>query len=269
MTQVNSNIVKQISTFFRTFGKLYYCEMNLFYVENININSIVVLEPDESKHAVRVLRISKGDKVKITDGKGNLFEADVVNDNYKIGCELQIIRQLKNTIDNYYSHIAVSPTKNLDRIEWMVEKATEMGVHEITPIICERTEKVNIKTERLEKICLSAMKQSGRAWLPKINEPVKLIDFINSYNLPQSMKGEKIIAHCDHLYADEFIQNINSVINKNSASLVLIGPEGDFTKQEVEAALQKNFIPVSLGVNRLRTETAALYACAVIYNLNS
>ncbi|MBN8702582.1 MAG: 16S rRNA (uracil(1498)-N(3))-methyltransferase [Bacteroidetes bacterium] len=238
--------------------------MNVFYVEKIVPYQPLILSPEESKHLIRVLRKAKGDIVQVTNGRSEMYEAVINNDNYKTGCELLLTAKLENTKETYYSHIAISPTKNLDRLEWFVEKATELGVHQITPLICARTEKGNVKKDRLEKIALAAMKQSGRAWLPIISEAVEFDTFINTVQ----QEDQKFVAYCEHLYEKKSPPHLSNQLKRGSRYTVLIGPEGDFTKEEVQQALQKGFENVSLGGNRLRTETAALYACSCVYTCN-
>ena len=226
--------------------------MQLFYLENPE--NEIILSSEESKHATRVLRKKKGDVLDFTDGKGNLYKAEItLADSRK--CRLQIVSSdQKEKQHNYHLHIAIAPTKNMDRFEWFLEKATEIGIDEITPIICSRSERKVIKTERGNRILLSAMKQSLKYHLPKLNEAINLNDFIK-----QDFEGAKYIAHCEDGEKKEL-----KTRNKTEKSLILIGPEGDFSQKEIELALQNQFKAVSLGTSRLRTETAGIVAVHTI-----
>ncbi|OFX34022.1 MAG: 16S rRNA (uracil(1498)-N(3))-methyltransferase [Bacteroidetes bacterium GWA2_32_17] len=231
--------------------------MHLFYNSVISDN-IINLNEEESKHCIRVLRLKSNDIVWVTDGNGKMYKTSIIDDN-KNKCVLNIIE----TIDNYNQrkyklHLAISPLQNSERLEWFVEKATESGIDEITPILCEHSERKNINVERLKKVAVSAMKQSLKAYLPKINPLVKYNDFIkNDFN------GLKGIAYC----TDER-QHITDWYKKNSDCLILIGPEGDFSQKEIDFALQYKYTVISLGNSRLRTETAAITACMVFNFLN-
>ena len=224
--------------------------MNIFYSPDIT-GDYHLLSEQESKHLSKVLRLKAGDAIRMVDGKGNLYEG-VISKITSHGCQVKIMKKLSDYGKRgYYLHIAVAPTKNIDRIEWFVEKATEIGVDEITPILCEHSERKVIKAERIERIMISAMKQSGSAWLPKFNE---IISFQELVSLPFS--GEKFIAHCYEQEKTPLMEATTS--NKN---LIIIGPEGDFSEKELQYAIEYDFKPVSLGASRLRTETAALVAC--------
>jgi len=223
--------------------------MRLFYDPNINSNdSTHQLSEEESKHIIRVLRMSIGESIGILNGKGSLFECQITEDNPK-RCLLSIKKETKEDKPDYDIHIAVGPTKQMDRLEWFIEKATEIGITEITLIECQNSERSKIKTDRLVKKAVSAMKQSHRLFLPKINELTPVLDFINNH-------PNGLIAHC---YEDERSPLADEF--KPKACPILIGPEGDFTKKEIESALQSGYKTITLGENRLRTETAALYAC--------
>ena len=230
--------------------------MHVFYQTNLNQNKILLSE-DESKHCVRVLRLKNGDEVDLADGKGTHAKAIVVDDHPK-KCILQITNSIKLTQAessgrNYYLHLVVAPTKNFDRVEWFIEKATEAGIDEISFIETENSERAKVNLERCEKIAVSAMKQSKQWYLPKINSLKKITDI-----LKQNIPGVKFIAWCE---TDETAL-INQKIKQLAPShiTILIGPEGDFTATEVNLAIQHDFIPVSLGKTILRSETAALYA---------
>lgn len=233
--------------------------MQVFYAPNCQLG-FFPLQEEESKHVVRVLRMQKGDPVFVIDGKGKLFEGIIFEPHLK-HCILQLTKVTDNFEQrNYRLHIAISPLKSVDRFEWFVEKAIEIGIDEITPLQCSRTEKKNVNTERLNRIAESAMKQSLKAFHPVINEMKSFEKFI----LAQSSDLKKGIAYCD----DGKKEFIGSVFKKNEQALILIGPEGDFTPTEVELALKNNFIGLSLGDSRLRTETAGIVACHSISFIN-
>jgi 16S rRNA (uracil1498-N3)-methyltransferase len=226
--------------------------MQLFYIEHPE--NEIILSAEESKHATKVLRKKEDDILNFTDGKGCFYKAEItVADSRK--CRLQIVSsEQKEKQHNYYLHIAIAPTKNMDRFEWFLEKATEIGIDEITPIICEHSERKIIKKERCNRILLSAMKQSLKFYLPKLNEAITLKDF-----LKQDFEGNKYIAHCEEGNKTEL-----RVENIEPRTLILIGPEGDFSTSEIEIALQNQFKAVSLGTSRLRTETAGIVAVHTI-----
>lgn len=223
--------------------------MRLFYDPNIKPSDLTyTLSEDESKHVIRVLRMKLGDQIGILDGKGSSFTCEIVDDTPK-RCGLKIVNvQTEKQVD-YDIHIAVGPTKQMERIEWFIEKATEIGITEITLVECTNAERAKIKTDRLEKKAISAMKQSHRKFLPKINSLTKVSDFI--INNPNGL-----IAHC----YDEERSEVNSVF-KTTKCPILIGPEGDFTIEEIELAKKHGYKTITLGTNRLRTETAALFTC--------
>jgi len=226
--------------------------MQLFYLENPEKD--IILSTEESKHATKVLRKKEGDILNFTDGKGRFYKAEItVADTRK--CRLEIVSsEQKEKQHNYHLHIAIAPTKNMDRYEWFLEKATEIGIDEITPIICSRSERKVIKTERGNRILISAMKQSLKYHLPKLNEAISLNDF-----LKQDIEGAKYIAHCEDGEKKEL-----KAVNKTEKYLMLIGPEGDFSQKEIYLALQNQFKAVSLGTSRLRTETAGIVAVHTI-----
>jgi 16S rRNA (uracil1498-N3)-methyltransferase len=234
--------------------------MQLFYTPDIDPSlPQYFLSEEESKHAVRVLRLVVGDEVTLIDGKGGLYKAEIRDAHPK-----RTILQINSVTTgfnkrNHYLHIAIAPTKNLDRVEWFLEKATEIGIDEITLIICQRSERKEAKAERLDKIITSAIKQSIKAYHPVLNAPVALSQF-----LKHPFNGQKFIAHCDEGEKISLAQSIE----KQSRYLILIGPEGDFTPAEVDAALQNGYKAITLGESRLRTETAALEACFEVNFLN-
>lgn len=234
--------------------------MQLFYNSEItNETQQIIFDKTESRHIIRVLRKITGDILQITNGKGFLFSAEIIVANDK-KCIASIIETIeKPKFWNYYLHIAIAPTKNNDRLEWFLEKATEIGIDEITPIICQNSERKTVKLERLDKIVQSAMKQSLKCTLPKLNEPIKFNSFIN-----KSFDGELFIAHCEN-GEKELLKNSTQPLNKIT---ILIGPEGDFSSEEIKRAIANKFIAITLGESRLRTETAALVATQNISFIN-
>ena len=226
--------------------------MQLFYTNSTKNH--FTISSEESKHAIKVLRKKEGDLLNFTDGKGSFFIAEIlIADSKKT--KVQVIkREKKDKQHKYYLHIAIAPTKNMDRFEWFLEKSAEIGIDEITPIICSRSERKIIKIERCNRILLSAMKQSLKFHKTKLNEAISLKEC-----LKQDFEGNKYIAHCDD---SEKIELKNERTKKRT--LILIGPEGDFSPNEIEIALQNQFKAVSLGNSRLRTETAGIVAVTTI-----
>jgi len=222
--------------------------MQLFY-DNTIIKGTTshTLNEEESKHACKVMRLKEGDSIKLLNGKGIEFTAKIINAHPK-HCEVCIIEEIIEEISNKEIHIAIAPTKMMDRLEWFLEKATEIGITEISLIHCDNSERKIIKEERLEKILISAMKQSKRLFLPKLNSLIPFKTFISKY-------PNGLIAHCEER---EKATITNSFKFKNSP--ILIGPEGDFSSDEIQVAFNANYKPITLGRNRLRTETAALFA---------
>lgn len=231
--------------------------MQLFYHPDIEPLSVLVTFPkEESRHLIRVLRKKRGDQIHITDGKGNLYWAEIIDDNDK-KCEVQVLKSdRKPDSKEYRLHVAIAPTKSNDRFEWFLEKATEIGIDEISPIICEHSERKKINLERCEKVLLTAMKQSLKLSLPKINPLQRFNDLIQD-----SSEDAKIIAHC----ADEDKQSLQELITDQSNILVLIGPEGDFSPHEIQEAADAGFKSLDLGKSRLRTETAGIVVCSNTY----
>ncbi|MHB1146649.1 MAG: 16S rRNA (uracil(1498)-N(3))-methyltransferase [Lutibacter sp.] len=226
--------------------------MQLFHNPELTTNTKQFsFDKIESKHIVRVLRKKEGDKIFITNGFGQLFTSEILLANDK-KCLVRIINlETQKNDRNYYLHIAIAPTKLNDRFEWFLEKATEIGIDEITPIICEHSERKELKTERMEKIILSAAKQSLKFHFPKLNEPVTFNAFMQS-----NFSGQLFIAHCEETSK----KSLKSEMKPALKTTILIGPEGDFSTKEIQQSLDNNFIPVSLGKSRLRTETAGLVA---------
>ena len=233
--------------------------MQLFYNSELNASTETFnFSKDESRHIVKVLRKATGDLLKITNGKGWIFEAEVVIPNHN-KCVVSILNSTFDPPKDYSVHLVVAPTKMNDRYEWFIEKATEIGVTKITPIICQNSERKLIKTERFEKILQSAMKQSLHSYLPILEPSIRVTDFIK---IPQ--KGSTFIAHC----ADGEKSYFKNQLKAGESITILIGPEGDFSPQEIESALKHDYIPVSLGAARLRTETAGIVACHTIQLCN-
>ena len=225
--------------------------MQLFYNSELDTSiKTFNFSKDESHHIVKVLRKSTGDLLMITNGKGWIFEAEVIIPNHN-KCVVSILKSTFETPRPYTIHLAVAPTKMNDRYEWFIEKATEIGVDIITPIICQNSERKIIKTERFEKILQSAMKQSLHCYLPSLAPAIRFSEFIK---MPQ--EGATFIAHCEDGEKLKFKDQIEA---KKSIT-ILIGPEGDFSPNEIELALKHQYIPVSLGASRLRTETAGIVA---------
>jgi 16S rRNA (uracil1498-N3)-methyltransferase len=232
--------------------------MYLFYTPGIAGNTFTLSE-EESRHCVNVLRLRSGDIIHLTDGKGNLFETSITDPHPK-RCTVKVISVLKNYEKREVNlHIAIAPTKNIARIEWFLEKATEIGIDEITPLMCEHSERAQIRLPRLEKVLVAAMKQSLKAYLPILHEPAK---FNNFCTLP--FEGQKFIASCE----PEVKIHLHSIYRKGANALILIGPEGDFSPDEIVNAKKSGFIPISLGKSRLRTETAGIVACHAVNMLN-
>ncbi len=233
--------------------------MHIFYTPDI-ASDIYTLNEEESKHCSKVLRLSIGSVVFLIDGVGGFYEAEI-NAITKKNVALKVLNKQSNYGKrNHYLHIAIAPTKNIDRLEWFLEKATEIGIDEITPIICDRSERKIIKLDRLEKVITSAVKQSQTAYHPKLNAAISFANLMQ-----QKQPHQKMIAHCMDGLAK---QTINNLVQSQQSYLILIGPEGDFTPTELNIALQNDYKPVTLGNTRLRTETAALAACFEINYIN-
>ena len=233
--------------------------MHLFYSPEIStLKPEFAFSKEESKHIVKVLRKKVGDSLNITNGKGELFTAEVIIADIK-NCVVNIVSFTTQKPPSYNLHLAVAPTKMNDRYEWFLEKATEIGVTSITPIICDHSERKVIKTERFEKILQSAMKQSLSCYLPKLNDAISFKDYIK-----QDFTGDLFIAHCEE--TDR--KSLKSELKTKQDITILIGPEGDFSTKEIELAISNKFQPVTLGETRLRTETAAVVACHSVAFIN-
>jgi len=233
--------------------------MQLFYNPNIDeTTETFSFDKEESKHIIKVLRKKDTDILFVTNGAGYLFETEITlaSDSK---CTVKVISFEKKPASKFHLHLAVAPTKMNDRYEWFLEKATEIGISEITPIICDRSERKVINNERFDKIILTAMKQSNELYLPKLNEAITFKEFLKREN-----EGLLLIAHCEE--TDK--KTLKSVLAANQSVTLLIGPEGDFSEKEIDLAIEKQFIPVSLGNTRLRTETAAIVDCHSVVFFN-
>ncbi len=232
--------------------------MHIFYTPNLSGKSFV-LDETESKHCVRVLRLAEGDEIVLVDGRGGWFVARIADANPKRCAVAVVDEKLSYGLRNFSIQVAIAPTKNIDRIEWFLEKATEIGITRVTPLLCHHSERKEIKADRLEKVMVSAMKQSLKAYLPQLDEMTKFATLVK-----QPFNGQKFIAHCEEQHR-ELLKN---VVRPGENYLILIGPEGDFSPEEIQLALDNGFLPVSLGKSRLRTETAGLVACHTFNLLN-
>ncbi len=230
--------------------------MQLFYIPGVKGDTAVMNET-ESRHCIRVLRMGKGEKIHFVDGAGGFYEGIIASDDPK-KCMVKVTdRQQEYEKRNYELHIAIAPVKNNDRFEWFLEKATEIGIDTITPVICQRSERRKIREDRMEAILVSAMKQSVKAWKPVLQDIVPMEDFLKK----DFGNAECFIAHC--IDGDEREELIRAECS-GKRFLIVIGPEGDFTPGEVESAVSRGFRPVSLGRSRLRTETAGVVAAQIV-----
>ena len=233
--------------------------MQIFYAPGIN-GETWTLDEKESKHCIRVLRMRRDTPVRLIDGMGNMYEGVIAVPDPK-QCTISVNRVIRDFEKrNYRLHIAISPLKNPERFEWFIEKSVEIGIDEITPLICKNTEKPGIRTDRINNIIISAMKQSIKAGITVLNKAEDFNDFIG-----RSFPSQKMIAHCTP-GTDK--NSIAGIYKKGKDALILIGPEGDFSEEEIRSALGNSYIPVHLGNSRLRTETAGIAACHSIYFLN-
>lgn len=228
--------------------------MHIFYTPDFS-GRYYTLNEDESKHCVRVLRLAENDEIILVDGNGGYHEAQIREAHPK-HCSVEVVK----TISEYgkkpfHLHMAIAPTKNIDRFEWFLEKATEIGIHEVTPLLCSNSERKIVKDDRLEKIMVSAMKQSIKAYLPKLNPMTSFNNFIQ-----ESRNANKFIAHCE----DQEKAHLKNLVLPTQNTIVLIGPEGDFSTEEIRKAMQNGYQPVSLGESRLRTETAGVVAVHIV-----
>ena len=235
--------------------------MNLFYTTDIQ-GDLAYLPEEEARHCVQVLRRKLGDTLHFVDGKGGFYEGEIIEAGKKNCCLRIQKQQMEYNKKAFRLHIAIAPTKNIARLEWFLEKATEIGIHEITPLICQRSERRRLRIDRLEKILLSAMKQSLKAYLPKLNDLTNFKDFMEG-NFEETT--QTFMAHCDYEENSALHQNYQ----KGKDVIILIGPEGDFSTEEVAFAQAKGFEGILLGKDRLRTETAGMVACHTINFLNA
>lgn len=234
--------------------------MQLFYAPEISLPRYTLSE-EESKHCVKVLRMRCGDELHITDGRGTMYRCKVVDDNAK-HCTVEVVESIPEyEKPEYRLTMAVAPTKNIDRFEWFLEKATEVGVSEVYAIECDHSERRQIKREREEKVITSAVKQSLKTYHPTLHDmtPVRQL-------MEMPFEGEKYIAHCNSTLGER--EYLGSLVKKSENTLILIGPEGDFSEEEITFALQNGFKPITLGRERLRTETAAVVAAVVVATMN-
>jgi len=229
-----------------------------FYIGNYPLSEEIVLDEDTSCHIVQVLRMKKGEKINLTDGKGNLLTCSIT-DIHKKHCRVKVQGTRHKEQESRKVSIAISLLKNPSRFEWFLEKATEIGVNEIVPLICERTEKEKFRHERLQTILVSAMLQSQQCWLPVLHEPIAYELLFRQEEVANV--SQKFIAHC----TENEKANLNALVNETlPAGIILIGPEGDFTKEEIDLAIRHHFIPVALGQTRLRSETAGMVAATIL-----
>lgn len=235
--------------------------MQLFYSQELNPKTQqFIFNAEESKHIIKVLRKKQGDVLQMTNGKGLLFNALIQESNPK-QCVVKITSlEEKKLLRNYHLHVAISPTKHLSRFEWFLEKATEIGIDEITPLICERSNHKKIKLERCKSIVQGAAKQSLQFYFPIVNKPIDFLSFMEESNTDE----QRFIAHCK---ASEQM-SLKNAIQKNKNTTILIGPEGDFSEKEITAALRRNFQAITLGSSRLRTETAGIVSIDTVCFVN-
>lgn len=232
--------------------------MNIFYTPDIEGNTYTLNE-EESKHCVRVLRMMVGDAINLVDGKGGFYTAKIADANPK-RCRVDVVSKIEDYGKRpYYLHIAIGPTKLIDRYEWFLEKVTEIGIDEITPLESFHSERRVVKQERSEKVVTAAVKQSMKAFHPIVNE---ITSFKELVKLP--FNGKRLIAHCN--VGNKIL--LKKALEPNENALILIGPEGDFSVEEVEMAVQNGFVEISLGDSRLRTETAGVVACDTLSFIN-
>ncbi len=228
--------------------------MHTFYAGQIHDKEIL-LDPSESTHAVRVLRLQTGDEVQVLNGKGNIYTGAISKaDPRRVAIGITRHVHLEKRAP-YFLHIALAPPKNMNRFEFFLEKAVETGVDEITPLLCEHSERDRLRRDRMEKVTIAAMKQSGQAFMPRLNTMTPFSEFVQ-----QPFSGNKLIAHC--CTHEQASRHLSDAINSDHI-LLLIGPEGDFSRKELELAFLRNYIPVSLGHSRLRTETAGIAAAVI------
>ncbi len=233
--------------------------MQVFYAPDLKEDQYLLTE-EETKHCQRVLRLKSGDSINLTDGKGNLSEG-TIGDSEKGKISVKINNTLKEYQKRgYHIHLAIAPTKSIGRFEWFLEKATEIGIDEISPIITDHSERKKIRADRLEKVIIAAMKQSVKAYKPILNPLISFKDFIKQ----EHSETEMFIAHCQD--AEKF--DLKSSYNPGTNCIIMIGPEGDFSEREIDEAFKTGYKPVTMGDTRLRTETAGIVACHTVFLLN-
>ena len=237
-------------------------QLPFFYINDYDPSQKeIVLDEDNSRHVVQVLRMKEAEELNLTDGKGNLITAEITEAQKK-HCSVKVTNSQLTARNSQKTTIAISLLKNSSRFEWFLEKATEIGVSEIIPLICDRTEKHKFRYDRMKGICISAMLQSQQTWVPVLHEPVRF----ENLKIWKCANGVNLIAHC----IEDTKQELSHLqIDKSSNRLIAIGPEGDFTQEEIQLALENNFIPVSLGDTRLRTETAGVVASVLLVTKQS
>jgi 16S rRNA (uracil1498-N3)-methyltransferase len=233
--------------------------MHISYTPDISSDHYMLSE-EESKHCIKVLRLKKGDQINLIDGRGGFYLAEIIDDHHKKTL-VKVVEKIIQVKRSYKLHIAIAPTKNVDRLEWFLEKATEIGIDEVSFIECQYSERAVVKTERLNKIVTAAIKQSQQAYHPLLNEPLKFKEYLRNF---KSNESDKYIAHCRNSKKHKF----SRIYKSGKDVIVLIGPEGDFSEEEVKLAEEAGFKSISLGENRLRTETAALVACHTVSLFN-
>lgn len=231
-------------------------DIPFFYHQNLHTSNHIELEEDASRHVVQVLRMQEGELLRLTNGRGNMAETRIVSA-HKKKCVVEINNDILTVTRTSNIHIAISPIKNSNRLEWFLEKATEMGVAGIVPLMCQRTEKQHFRYDRMKSILVSAMLQSKQCWLPELQEPIAFSKFVTG-----TKASSRFIAHC----ARETDKISLTRTGPFGEAIILIGPEGDFTPEEIRIALDNHFVPVSLGETRLRTETAGMVAAALMIN---
>lgn len=231
--------------------------MQIFFEPDILTNG-GILNEEESRHCVKVLRHKTGDTIHVIDGKGTRAVCTITKASPN-DCQVKIDTTETAQQPGTLCHIAIAPTKSIDRFEWFLEKSTELGINQITPLICQKSERKLLKHPRLERVITAATKQSLRLWRPTLNKIIAFSDFLNQ----QNPEKQKYIAHCEESDRKELFEELQK-ISANKDFLILIGPEGDFSDKEIKTALEKGFVPVTLGKTRLRTETAGIAACMMV-----
>ena len=236
--------------------------MIFFYSPN-PVSDVHILDELESRHCIKSLRLKTNDQIHLTDGKGNVYLTKIIDDNIK-ACTLEVVHKVEDyPLLDYNLHIGIAPTKNSDRLEWFVEKAVETGISAVTTLVCENSERTSVKSDRIERLMVAAIKQSLRAEIPVFTNKIYFDEFIEN---AKDSYSQKFIAYCGDLGQHSAL--LKTVCKAKTDTVILIGPEGDFTFNEVQRAVNAGFIPVSLGKFRLRTETAALLACATVQVIN-